>query len=336
MKILHGMTEVAGQSYYSVKGLKELGLNASSAVWRANVFGYPSEFCLNIGYNRLFYPWYFLKMFYFFLRAAFVYDCFHFHAARSLLPGNMDLWFLKKLKKKLFFEFHGSELRGMLYEYNYPYFKPDPTSNYKKYLLKKIARYADGFILHDAELIPHLPKCDVPIFIVPLRVDVSQFIPVYPRDNFSVPIIVHAPSKRSNKGTDTLLSALNKIEIPCELVLVENKTQTEAFNLYKRADIVFDQISVGTYGVFAIEAMALGKPVLTYISEEMKDKLPFSLPIVNVTPNNLKETIEKLLGDYDLRCEIGKNSRKYVEEYHEYKKNSVLLKAIYEGEVAND
>ncbi|NLJ70251.1 MAG: glycosyltransferase family 4 protein [Clostridiaceae bacterium] len=335
MRILHGMVEVAGQNYYSVKGLKKLGLKADSAVWRSNTFGYPVEYDLSIGNNKFLYPFYLLKMIWFFLLAMFRYDCFHFHFGRSLLPLNLDLFILKLFKKTIFFEYHGSELRGAICNIPYEYFMPDSTNPRKQRLFKRMAKYADGFILHDAELIPHLPEGNVPVHLVPLRVDLELFTTDKKTTN-SVPKIVHAPSKRSRKGTNYLLEALKKIELQYELILVENKTQAEALEIYQEADIVFDQISVGTYGVFAIEAMALGKPVLTYISDEMKEKLPDSLPIISVTPYNLKTEIETLLVNSDLRREIGDKGREYVREFHDYRKNAKLLKDIYTREKIND
>lgn len=326
------MSEVAGQNYYSVKGLKELGVNAKSAVWRKNSFGYPIEYSINIGYKKICYPWYAIKIIIFFIKAVFSFDCFHFHYGNSLLPYNMDLWLLKLLKKKIFFEFHGSELRGKLAKIQYQYYDPgETTSKFKQRALLRIAKYADGFILHDKELLPHLPNCNVPVYIVPLRVDINQFLSSSLYTENAKPLIVHAPSRRSTKGTIYLLNSLELVKAPYELVLVEGVTQEKAFELYKKADLVFDQISVGTYGVFAIEAMALGKPVMTYISDEMLNAFPKTLPIVNVNPDNLHEKIENLLNDAKLRYDIGTRSREYAKQQHDYLKNAKLLKDIYEG-----
>ena len=43
MKVLHGMTEIAGQGTNSVKGLQKNGINAHMAVWRKNTFGYKYD-----------------------------------------------------------------------------------------------------------------------------------------------------------------------------------------------------------------------------------------------------------------------------------------------------
>lgn len=328
------MSEIAGQGSYSVKGLREIGVDADLAVWRSNPSKYYSpQYDLKIGYKKCLYPWYFLKMVSFALKSMFKYDCFHLHFAHSLIPKYLDLPILKLLKKKVFFEFHGSDVRNMIKEIPHEYMEPVYPDKKQARRLKKLAKYADGFIIHDEELRPHLPGKDVPVYVVPLRLDIEKFKPKYPDINEKNPLIVHAPSIIPGKGTEFIQEAMAKISMKYRWKLVHGMTQEEAVKIYKEADIVFDQISgCGTYGVFAIEAMALGKPVMCDISEEMKGTFPDNLPIVSVWPYDIKEKLEMLLSDSQLRNRLGKKGRIYAEGYHDYKKNAELLKKIYEGD----
>ena len=50
-----------------------------------------------------------------------------------------------------------------------------------------------------------------------------------------------------------------------ELVLVEGVPNDRALELYRTADLVFDQCLIGFHGYFALEAMAMGKPVVCFI-----------------------------------------------------------------------
>src|SRR5438094_453806 len=77
------------------------------------------------------------------------------------------------------------------------------------------------------------------------------------------PLVVHAPSNRARKGTEQLVAACEGLEV--DLEIVEGLHHDEAFARYAAADIVVDQLNAGWYGVFALEAMALGKPVLTFL-----------------------------------------------------------------------
>ena len=56
--------------------------------------------------------------------------------------------------------------------------------------------------------------------------------------------------------------------LDADLELVEGLHHDEAFERYRDADIVVDQLNAGWYGLFAIEAMALGKPVVTFLHDE--------------------------------------------------------------------
>lgn len=335
MKVLHGMSEVAGQGIYSVKGLRANGVSADMAVWRPNTFDYPIDISLNIGKKKYLYPWYAFKMFVFFLGATFKYDCFHFHYAHSLLPFGLDLMLLKSLNKKIFFEFHGSELRGQINNIKYPYFHNISQVKRQSKLIKKEIEYADGIILHDIELKPHLPDTNIPIHIVPLRVDLSRLTPVFPDVEVKKPVVVHAPSNRGSKGSNWIIEAANKLKDQIDFVLVENKSQDEAIEIYKKADIIIDQISVGAYGVFAIECMALGKPVLSYISDEVRNSLPDTCPIQNIEPDTIYDVLYELSSNSILRRELGIQGRHYVEEYHDYIKNAQILKSIYEMNYLN-
>lgn len=339
MRVLHGMSEVAGQGIYTVKGLIENNVESNMVVWRRNSGGYDIDIDLNIGYNKLLYPIYAVKMHCFAIKAIKKYDIFHFHYGYSLTPFYWDLQILKHFSKKIFVEFHGSEIRGLYKDINYDFFNPEwPSIKNKRKQRKRIRKlleYADGIILHDEELRAHIPDdIDVPVYIVPLRVDINKFEVKHIKNK--IPIIVHAPSRRSTKGTEGILEALKAVSGKYELILVEGKTQKEAFDIYKRADLIIDQISVGTYGVFAIEGMALGKPVITYIDEKMKKNFPQELPIISANFENLGSVVEELVNNRERLESIGERGREYVERFHDNIKVTKHLKKIYEGQLHDD
>ena len=340
MKILHGMSEVAGQGIYTVKGLRENGYETNMVVWRKNIGGYDVDIDLKIGNQKFKYPVYAAKMACFAIKALMKYDVYHFHYGYSLIPYHFDLPIIKLLKKDYYTEFHGSEIRFLFNSIEYEYIKGHwDISEIKKKAqkrLKKLLKDTKGIILHDVELIKHLPDgIDVPIYIVPLRVDIRRFEPSYSQET-EKPIIVHAPSNRSTKGTDQILIELEKINSEFELILVEGKTQEEAFEIYKKSDIIIDQISGGTYGVFAIEGMALSKPVITYIDDEMRDSFPSSLPIVSCQFSDLAQKIDELIKDSELRYNLGVAGRKYVERYHDNVKVTKFLGEIYDNRIADN
>src|SRR6185436_21131958 len=93
-----------------------------------------------------------------------------------------------------------------------------------------------------------------------------------------------------------------------------------------RADIVFAQCLAGWMGCTEIEAMAAGKPVITYIRN--RDYLTHTngAPVVNATPATLEAEIEKLVVDPGSREELGRLGRDYVEQYWSHE----ALAPVYE------
>ena len=120
-KILHGMSDVAGQGSYSVRGLRERGEDATLAVWTKNPFGYPADLVLDLEPQSIKHPFrylkYLLKRYRFARYAMKKYDVFHFHFGDSLLPQRKDLKKLKKRGKKVFMEYHGDDIRYTFYFY---------------------------------------------------------------------------------------------------------------------------------------------------------------------------------------------------------------------------
>lgn len=265
------------------------------------------------------------------------YDVFHFHSAHTLLPRNLDLAYLKLLNKKLVFEFHGTDIRQKKIASRINPLINEIKFDDENYIVKRaenIYKYADSIILHDDELIPEIKRKDL-INVVPLRIDLSKFIPTYPDANNGSINIVHAPSNRRNKGTEYIITAISSLREKysnINFILLENVPQDVAIKYYLNADIIIDQVLCGFYGVLSLEAMALGKPVITYVTDYLKERLPEELPIVSASPYSLNQELETLINNADLRKALGINGRKYVEKYHDCNKNSQVLWDIYNHE----
>jgi len=101
---------------------------------------------------------------------------------------------------------------------------------------------------------------------------------------------------------------------------VQNKSHDEAMALYRSADIAIDQVLAGWYGGFAVEMMAMGKPVACYIREgDMKfvpDAMLREMPIYRIDPGNLVEDLAAILDRRSEWTMRGRESRAYVERWH--------------------
>jgi len=166
--------------------------------------------------------------------------------------------------------------------------------------------------------------------MIPPGIDVSAIEPAPPVD-CTRPVILHAPSSRRRKGTDEIIAACEGLD--ADLMLVEGLHHDEAFERYREADIVVDQLNAGWYGLFAIECMALGKPVVTFLHEEAvtrtEQELGTRVPIVSATGDTLRARLEPLVASAEERRRIGAESRAYVEQVHDLERVADRLLALY-------
>ena len=135
------------------------------------------------------------------------------------------------------------------------------------------ASSADGLYVLNPDLLEHVPEAE---FLPYASVDPRAWTPVPPAGGATLRI-VHAPSDRARKGTDDVLSAVDRLRdegVEAELELVEGLTRIEARRALERADVVVDQLVVGWYGGVAVEAMALGKPVVARIDPSALGRIP--------------------------------------------------------------
>lgn len=133
--------------------------------------------------------------------------------------------------------------------------------------------------------------------------------------------ICHPPTNRAFKKTELFLSVMERLKkkYPVELELIEHKSNQECLELKKRCNITYDQISVGIYGLSAIESMAAGHAVICGMSNFASSYHPDN-PIVYAHENNLYEVIERLIQNKDEIVKIGNAGRDWARRHHDPKK----------------
>jgi hypothetical protein len=120
-----------------------------------------------------------------------------------------------------------------------------------------------------------------------------------------------------------------------EFVLVQNMTHTCALEVYQTADLVIDQVLAGWYGGFAVEAMAMGKPVLCYLRDEdfafVPGEMIADLPIWNVDPRRLRDDIAAALDHRSEWEEWSSRSRHFVEKWHNPRRIAEAMIELYKN-----
>jgi glycosyltransferase involved in cell wall biosynthesis len=235
-------------------------------------------------------------------------DVFHFYFGLTLVPRSLQFPILRALRKKSVVHFLGSDIRGKT---------PAELAFGKK---------AGAQVVGSYDAIRWVPEAEV----IPPGIDVGAIEPAPPSDR-GRPIILHAPSSRHRKGTEHVLAACEGLD--ADLVLVEGLHHSEAFERYREADIVVDQLNSGWYGLLAIECMALGKPVVGFLHEEAvrqtEQALGVSVPIVSATRDDLRARLEPLVASTTERRRLGEASRAYVEHVHDLEQVADRLLALY-------
>jgi glycosyltransferase involved in cell wall biosynthesis len=303
--VVHTPLNVAGIPWTNVQALRRKGVDAKLVVVERQKLHPEADWSLDRpagfwGRQAVQWPA--------FLRLLPQTDVFHFYFGWTLVPRKVQWPLLKAARRKSVLHFLGSDIRGK---------SPDELA---------YARGADARIVGSYDALQWVPDAHV----VPPGLDLRDYTPPPPKDH-ARPVVLHAPSSRKRKGTEHVIAACEDLDV--ELDIVEGLHHDEARRHYERADIVVDQLNAGWYGIFALEAMALGKPVLSYLREEAvhetEREMGVEVPIVPVTKETLRERIAELAASADERRRIGALSRAYVERVHDADKGADRLVAIY-------
>lgn len=167
----------------------------------------------------------------------------------------------------------------------------------------------------------------------PVVVDVDAWHSDRPVLRRRRPVVLHAPSARWMKGTDRILPALSELHDRgvIDLRLAEELPWTEVRELLRSADVVLDQFALGSYGTFAVEAMAAGRPVLAYLHDEVLALVDEPPPIVNATPATLPAELESLIADPARAARIGADSVQYVRRHHDGRRTAAAFAEFLAG-----
>jgi glycosyltransferase involved in cell wall biosynthesis len=305
LRVVHTPLNVAGIPWTNVQALRRKGVDAKLVVVERQKLHPEADVSLDRpagfwGRQAVQWPA--------FLRLLPKTDVFHFYFGWTLVPRKATWPILKATRRKSVLHFLGSDIRGKTPE------------------ALRYARGADARIVGSYDALRWVPDAHV----VPPGLDLRDYPPAPPGER-AQPVVLHAPSSRRRKGTEHVLEAVEGLDV--ELDLVEGLRHDEARRHYERADIVVDQLNAGWYGVFALEAMALGKPVLSYLRpeavRETERALGVDVPIVPVTKETLRDRIAELAADAERRRVIGAASRAYVERVHDADTGAERLLELY-------
>jgi glycosyltransferase involved in cell wall biosynthesis len=336
MRIVHAVSNTAGLPVAFAAAQREAGHRALALVYDSHFYGAANTVDLGqlVAGNRLTRQ----------LRRARVlawvvasFDIFHFHYFSTFTPDQRDLIFLKAMGKKIVFHLHGCDIRdprrvrlehatSACAECSIKCLTP-----LKLRMPRTLERYADAVIVSTPDLLEFVPNATY----IPNPLDIREWAQA--RQDYANSrrkdelIVAHAPSNREIKGTRHIEAAIDQLRsdgIPVRLRLLEGLPQREMRRQCLDADIVVDQVLVGWFGVFALEMMALGKPVIAFLRDDLQ-KYQLDLPIISSTPEQLAATIRQLVESPDERAALGELGPMYVEARHNLPNINSQVMGIY-------
>lgn len=337
LRILHGPGGSAGQPACIATAQSELGFTAHSIHIGEDKYKYLSDIRTQSDDIKSYCEA--------FSNCADKYDVFHFYfrpffynSISCSYPVGLDILTLRAMGKTVIMHFRGSEIRlhsvfkancphNYVAENPYNLISNFPEENQKKYI-KLMKALCNEVLVTDPELLTYCPGAT----IVPRAIDLSKWPLIGTSHTSRPPLIVHAPSRRVVKGTHLLISTLERLKkdgIKFRFKLVEDLSNDQAMEIYRKADIVVDQLRIGWYGVLGVECMAMGKPVLSYIRKDLRTRLPDDAPIVATSPVTIYKDLKKIIESSEKRQELSMRARSFVEAIHDSKRISRMLIDLY-------
>ncbi|KAA5922454.1 glycosyltransferase [Achromobacter xylosoxidans] len=353
LKVLHSPVNIGNQPWALSRAERALGAGSDVVVNYGTWVGFPNDRCLSeYGTNT----WQdTLKRAAFALSAPLRYDVLHYYFGRTLMCWDdrgvrdakwySDLKLARALKRRTFMTLQGCDVRlaGASNAMNSVTMCREGgcgayaacVSTYdaqRQWLIDNVLPELDGVFYLNPEL-GHFLKGRGK-FLPYITVDWRDFEPMPPRDT-GVIRIVHAPSDTGIKGTPAILAAIEELKkhYPIEFIQVSGKTHDEAMEIYKSADLAIDQVIAGWYGAYAVEMMAMGKPVMCYIRDEDLHYIPprmvEEMAILRVHPERLVQDIGAILDQRSCWQEWSVKSRRYVAEWHDPQRIAATMLETY-------
>jgi glycosyltransferase involved in cell wall biosynthesis len=376
IRVLHCPTTVGGNAQGLALAERELGLDSISVTFRQNYLNYPAEEVLfGADDNPLVCE---LKRYRFFRRVLRDFDIIHFNFGESIFPTHYpfryltrylehsssvsllrsvygrlmetrDLNILRESGKGIVVTYQGDDARqgdfqrerfeiSMATEVDKNYYSPH-TDEAKRRRIARFACYAHRIYALNPDLLHVLP--DSAEFMPYANVDPRKWLPASTANQ--VPVVLFAGTNPVAKGWRFISAALERLRresVPFEFVKVENVSWEKTRSIYEQADILVDQLLAGWYGGLAVELMALGKPVISYIRESdlkfIPQEMRKDLPIISAAPATIYSVLKEWLTvRRDELPKVGQSSRAYVEKWHDPVKIAARLKSEYEAILAN-
>lgn len=197
---------------------------------------------------------------------------------------------------------------------------------------------AGSHIVSGCEWVDYMHHWDT-LMIAHFSIQLPEPIASQPASSSGPLKLLHAPNHREIKGTRHIVRAVKELRaegVDVELVMVERVSNEEVRKLIYEADVIVDQLVVGWYAMFAIEAMASGKAVICHLRRDLEELYVAAgllegldeIPIIRANAFSFKEVIRTLHADRDILVSAAGRGRGYVERHHSVEAISLVFSKV--------
>jgi glycosyltransferase involved in cell wall biosynthesis len=319
VRIVHLPTGTGGHPLGLSRAERTLGFQSDVVDFTPNYTGYASDRTFDLsGHSAPVRAGVRLR---FLAHAARRYDVFHFNAGapgialRTQHGVFTELPLLKRLGKTVVVTWQGCDVRPRA---ACPWCeRPECIAHdpWRAADARAMLKHADRAAYLNPDLGRYLPGA---AFVPYASVDVPAIEPRPLPDRPTV-VIAHAPTNPRVKGTPHVIAAVDQLRaegLDVELDLVTGVTNREAMERIAQADLLVDQLHLGWYGGVAVEAMALGRPVVCFIAES-SNPYGSGLPIVRAEPETLRAVLAGLIADRSRRAALAADARAFALREHD-------------------
>jgi glycosyltransferase involved in cell wall biosynthesis len=177
--------------------------------------------------------------------------------------------------------------------------------------------YAQGYRdIEYKKLCPTIP--------IPMNIDKIKYKDNHIKDKL---VVFHGLNRENIKGTPLIKDAMDRLQkkypdqVEC---IIDGKMPLETYlNFLKKVNVVIDQVYSVSVGVNGVYNLAMGKVVVgggesEFLQEFNLKKSP--LVCIEANSDDIYNQLEKIVNNKTNLSKMGKESREFVEELHDYKK----------------
>ena len=223
------------------------------------------------------------------------FDIYHLEWGMEFYRDGRFISKMKKEGKRVVCTYHGQDMRN-------------------RGVIPAIDALSDLNLTSELDLLQKHP--DINYLFLPF--DTSEYTPR--REPNDLITVSHATRNRKAKGSNDILRICTELENEGKIkfIFIEDKPHSEVLKAKSRSDIYIDQITdIGWgYGMNSVEALSMGAVCFTHMNEEYINFIP-DHPFVNVSADNLKCELNKLIAEREKLKEKMIASRKWVVKYHD-------------------